>query len=127
MISFFASSSPELNHLKTTRLTLTTPSRIVGDTMAEKTQQTVRRLEARLPNDVHALLKRAAEIERCTLTDFVVSAASEAACRIIKAAEIIRLPAEDQRQIAEALLHPPNPTPALKNAFQRRCELLGVE
>jgi uncharacterized protein (DUF1778 family) len=35
--------------------------------------------------------------------------------------------AEDQRQIAEALLNPPEPTPALKKAFQQRRELLGVE
>ena len=82
--------------------------------MAEETQPTTARLEARLPNDVHALLKRAAEIEGRTLTDFVVSAAREAACRTIEATEIIRL-------------NPPDPTPALKKAFQRRRELLGVE
>lgn len=85
------------------------------------------RLEARLPNDVHALLKRAAEIEGRTLTDFVVSAAREAACRTIEAAEIIRLSVEDQRQITRALLHPPKPTPALKKAFRRRRELFGLE
>jgi uncharacterized protein (DUF1778 family) len=45
------------------------------------------RFEARLPNDVYALLKRAAEIEGRTLTDFVVSAAREAACRTIEATE----------------------------------------
>ena len=94
--------------------------------MAETTQHTAR-LEARLPNDVHALLKRAAEIEGRTLTDFVVSAAREAACRTINQAEIIRLSLEDQRQISEALRNPPEPTPALKKAFQRRRELLGLE
>jgi uncharacterized protein (DUF1778 family) len=94
--------------------------------MVEETQPTAR-LEARLPNDVHALLKRAAEIEGRTLTDFVVSAAREAACRTIEETEIIRLSAEDQRQITKALLSPPEPTPALKKAFQRRRELLGVE
>jgi uncharacterized protein (DUF1778 family) len=73
--------------------------------MPEETQTTAR-LEARLPNDVHALLKRAAEIEGRMLTDFVVSAAREAACRTIEATEIIRLSVEDQRQIAEALLNP---------------------
>jgi len=97
-----------------------------GGIMAEETQTTAR-LEARLPNDVHALLKRAAEIEGRSLTDFVVSAAREAACRTIEETEIIRLSVEDQRQIAEALLNPPEPTPALKKAFQRRRELLGVE
>jgi uncharacterized protein (DUF1778 family) len=89
--------------------------------------QTTARLEARLPNDVHALLKRAAEIEGRTLTDFVVSAAREAACRTIEAAGIIRLSVEDQRQIAKALLNPPEPTRALKKAFRRRRELFGVE
>jgi uncharacterized protein (DUF1778 family) len=73
------------------------------------------------------VLKRAAEIEGRTLTDFVVSAAREAACRTIEQTEIIRLSVEDQRQIAEALLNPPEPTAALKRAFQRRRELFGVE
>jgi uncharacterized protein (DUF1778 family) len=95
--------------------------------MAEEARQSTARLEARLPNDVRALLKRAAEIEGRTLTDFVVSAAREAARRTIEATEIIRLSAEDQRQIAEALLNPPEPTRALKKAFRRRRELFGVE
>jgi uncharacterized protein (DUF1778 family) len=83
------------------------------------------RLEARLPADVHALLKRAAEIEGRTLTDFVVTAAREAACRTIEETDILRLSVEDQRQIAEAILNPPRPTPALRRAFKRRRELFG--
>ena len=86
---------------------------------------TTARLEARLPPDVHALLKRAAEIEGRSLTDFVVTAAREAACRTIEGTEIIRLSVEDQRQIAEAILNPPDPTPALRRAFKRRRELFG--
>lgn len=85
------------------------------------------RLEARLPNEVHALLKRAAEIEGRTLTDFVVSAARDAACRTIEQNEIIRVTVEDQRQIAEAILNPPPPGAALKRAFQKRRELFGAE
>ncbi len=83
------------------------------------------RLEARLPADVHALLKRAAEIEGRTLTDFVVTAAREAACRTIEETDILRVSVEDQRQIAEAVLNPPRPTPALRRAFKRRRELFG--
>lgn len=83
------------------------------------------RLEARLPADIHALLKRAAEMQGRTLTDFVVSAARDAAQRAIEDAEIIRLSLEDQRLVAEALLHPPKPAPALRRAFQRRRKLLG--
>ncbi len=86
---------------------------------------TTARLEARLPADIHALLKRAAEIEGRTLTDFVVAAAREAACRTIEDAEIVRLSVEDQRQIAEAILNPPKPAPALRRAFKRRRELFG--
>ena len=86
---------------------------------------TTARLEARLPADIHAMLKRAAEIEGRSLTDFVVSAARDAALRTIADAEIIRLSAEDQRQIAAAILNPPEPTPALRRAFQRRHELFG--
>ena len=86
---------------------------------------TTARLEARLPADIHALLKRAAEIEGRTLTDFVVTAAREAACRTIEETDIIRLSVEDQRQIAEAILNPPEPTPALRRAFKRRRELFG--
>jgi uncharacterized protein (DUF1778 family) len=83
------------------------------------------RLEARLPADVHALLKRAAEIEGRTLTDFVVTAAREAACRTIEETDILRLSVEDQHRIAEAILNPPGPTPALRRAFKRRRELFG--
>jgi uncharacterized protein (DUF1778 family) len=89
--------------------------------------QVTARLEARLPNEVHALLKRAAEIEGRSLTDFVVAAAREAAFRTIEDTEIIRLSIRDQRQIAQALLSPPAPTAALKKAFKRRRELLRAE
>ncbi len=100
--------------------------RIMNAVMAQELHTTAR-LEARLPAEVHALLKRAAEIEGRTLTDFVVSAAREAACRTIEESEIIRLSIEDQRQIAEALLNPPEPAAALKKAFRRRRELFGLE
>jgi len=92
--------------------------------MAANTPTTAR-LEARLPVDVLALLKRAAEIEGRSLTDFVVSAAREAAYRTIEQTEIVRPSVEDQRLIAESLLNPPEPTPALKKSFLGRRELFG--
>jgi uncharacterized protein (DUF1778 family) len=84
------------------------------------------RLEARLPANVHAMLKRAAEIQGVTLTDFVVSTAREAASRTIEQAEVLRLSVEDQRKFAAALLHPPAPNAALRRAAQRRRKLFGV-
>lgn len=83
------------------------------------------RLEARLPADVHALLKRAAEIQGRSLTDFVVTAARDAARRTIEETEIIRLSRADQRQLIESLLNPPEPTPALRRAFERHQKLFG--
>lgn len=83
------------------------------------------RLEARLPVDVHAMLKRAAQIQGRSLTDFVVTAAQEAARHTIEDAEIIRLSAEGQRRFAEALLNPPEPNEALKRAFEHHRRLVG--
>ncbi|MBN9662379.1 MAG: DUF1778 domain-containing protein [Acidobacteria bacterium] len=93
--------------------------------MATESQNTAR-LEARLPSEVHALLKRAAEIQGRSLTDFVVSAARDAAFRTIEDTEILRVSVEDQRAIAEAILNPPEPAPALQRAFEQRKQLLGA-
>jgi uncharacterized protein (DUF1778 family) len=83
------------------------------------------RLEARVPAKVHAVLKRAAQIQGRTLTDFVVAAAHDAACRAIAEAEIVHLSIADQRRVASAVLKPPTPTAALRRAARRRRKLLG--
>ena len=70
-------------------------------------------------------LKRGAEIQGRTLTDFVVGAADEAACRAIEQTQIIRLSVEGQRQIAAAILHPPAPNKAWKKAVKRHRDLFG--
>ena len=85
------------------------------------------RLEARISTDLHALLKRAAELQGRTMTDFVVTAVQEAARQAIEQAEIIRLSLADQECFAHALLSPPPPTPALQRAFVRRGQLLRSE
>jgi uncharacterized protein (DUF1778 family) len=89
--------------------------------------RTTARLEARLPHEVLERLKRAAEIQGRSLTDFVVAAADEAACRAIEQTDIIRLSLEDQRQIAEAIINPPKPGPALRRAARRYRKLFGVK
>ena len=83
------------------------------------------RLEARLPASIYATLKRVAELQGRSLTDFVVSAAHDAAQRAIEEQAILRLSAEDQRRFAEALIHPPVPDAALKHA--KRLHLENVE
>jgi uncharacterized protein (DUF1778 family) len=82
------------------------------------------RLEARLPPQVHAAIKRAATLQGRSVTDFVVAAAQDAAHRAIAETELIRLSLEDQRRFAEALLSPPKPSPALRRAFKRHRALV---
>lgn len=85
------------------------------------------RLEARISTDLHAMLKRAAELQGRTMTDFVVAAVQEAAQRAIEQAEVIRLSLADQACFAQALMSPAQPAPALERAFARRSTLLRAE
>ena len=82
------------------------------------------RIEARIAPEALAIVKRAAEIQGRSVSDFVVAAAQEAAQRAIEETQVIRLSVEDQRAFAEAILHPPAPTPALRRAFRRHRELI---
>ena len=85
------------------------------------------RLEARISTDLHLMLKRAAELQGRTMTDFVVAAVHDAAQRSIVQAEDVSLSLADQECFALALLPPPEPAPALKRAFARRSKLLRTE
>ena len=85
---------------------------------------TTARLEARISADLHSMLKRAAELQGRTMTDFVITAVHAAAQRAIEQAEVIRLSLADQECFAQVLLTPPQPSPALKRAFGRRSKLL---
>ncbi|KAF1046175.1 type II toxin-antitoxin system TacA family antitoxin [Xylophilus sp.] len=85
------------------------------------------RLEARISTDLHAMLKRASELQGRTMTDFVVAAVQDAAQNAIAQAEMIRLSLADQECFAQALLSPPKASPALKRAFTHRRKLLRSE
>lgn len=84
------------------------------------------RLEARITPNLQALLKRAAELDGRSVTDFVVSAAQEAAERRIEQAHVIRLSLADQTAFAESLLNPPELTPALRRSFRRHHDLIDA-
>lgn len=71
------------------------------------------RIEARIAPDALAIVKRAAELQGRSVSDFIVAAAQEAATRTIEENQIIRLSVEDQRAFADAILNPPPPPPAL--------------
>ncbi len=83
------------------------------------------RLEARLSVDTLAVLKRAAEIQGRSLSDFVVSAAQEAAQRTIADTHIIRLALDDQKALAAALADPPEPAAALRRAGEAHRRLIS--
>lgn len=85
------------------------------------------RLEARISTELHAMLKRAAELQGRTMTDFVVATVQDAAQRAIEQAEVVRLSLADQACFAQALLSPPPPSAALERAFARRSKLLRPE
>jgi uncharacterized protein (DUF1778 family) len=84
-------------------------------------------LQARLPLEIHAMLKRAAKIEGRTLADFVVSAARGAARRTLSETHVIRLSMENQARFADALLNPGRPTQGLIDALRANAELIDPD
>lgn len=82
------------------------------------------RLEARLPAEIYALLKEAAELQGRSLSDFVIAAAREAAEEAIARNHEIRLTLAEQKRFAEALVNPPPVAPALRKAMKNRERLL---
>ena len=83
------------------------------------------RLETRITPENLTVIKRAAEIQGRSVSDFVATAAQEAAHRAIEETQIIRLSVEDQRRLAEAILNPPEPTDALRRAFESHRRLIA--
>jgi uncharacterized protein (DUF1778 family) len=100
------------------------PQRTTRTTMASRTTR-VARLEARITREALAVVRRAAQIQGRSVSDFVVAAAQEAAQKTITEVEIIRLSREAQEQFVALLLNPPEPTPALKRAFERHRAMFG--
>ncbi len=77
------------------------------------------RLEARVSREAEKTIKRAAELQGRTITDFVVSAAIQTAQKAIEDAELIRLTIEDQEAFANALLSPPDAPESLRRAAEK--------
>lgn len=82
----------------------------------QATRSKTARIEARISALGLDMVKRAAEIQGRSVSDFVVEAAEAAAKKAIEDMHVIRLTLEDQKRFAEALLNPPEPGPALRKA-----------
>lgn len=83
------------------------------------------RIEARITPENLVVIKRAAEIQGRSLSDFIATAAQEVAHRAIEETQIIRLSVEDQRRFVDAILNPPPLTPAMERAIERHRRLVG--
>ncbi len=83
------------------------------------------RLEARISADLHGTIKRAAELQGRSVTDFVVYALQQAAARAIAQSDQLHLSRADQEAFARALIEPAKPEAALKRAFARANKLLA--
>jgi uncharacterized protein (DUF1778 family) len=83
------------------------------------------RIEARIAPDALRVVKRAAQLQGRSISDFVVAAAREVAHRTIEDAQVIRLSMEDEQRFVELLLNPPPPAPALKRAKRAHARLIA--
>ena len=82
------------------------------------------RLEARIAPEALAVVRRAAEIQGRSVSEFVVAAAEAAATKAIEEVEIIRLSVAGQRAFAEAIINPPEPSEGMKKAFANHRRLI---
>jgi uncharacterized protein (DUF1778 family) len=83
------------------------------------------RLEARISSEDKELLKRAADLQGCSLTEFVVRSAQEAARKAVKEHQMMFLTSRDTEVFVKALLKPPAPSKKLKRAANRYKKIMG--
>src|SRR5580704_14891905 len=86
--------------------------------------QRTARIAARLSPEALEIIRRAAEIQGRSVSDFVVAATQAAAEQTIADVEILRLSRKAQERFATLLINPPAPTPALARAFKRHRALI---
>ncbi|MEO7717323.1 MAG: DUF1778 domain-containing protein [Capsulimonas sp.] len=82
------------------------------------------RIEARIAPQALEIVRRAAELQGRSVSDFVVAAAEALAHKTIEEAHIIRLSVEDQHRFAELLLDPPALSPAMHRAKAAHARLI---
>lgn len=95
--------------------------------MRQQSTTRTARLEARITNEGLAMVRRAAEIQGRSVSDFVVAAAQQAAQKTVSEVEVIRLSREAQEKVASLLAKPLPPTQALKKAFAYHRALVKLQ
>ncbi|TAN64342.1 DUF1778 domain-containing protein [bacterium] len=96
--------------------------------MEEKKKKTTRscRLEARINSEQKALFEKAATLQGCSLSNFVIASAREAAIKAIREHEVIRLVGPDREAFIAALINPPKPTRKMQEAAKRYKKQAGM-
>jgi uncharacterized protein (DUF1778 family) len=95
--------------------------------MKKQSHNRTARVEARIAPDGLAIIRRAAEIQGRSVSDFMVAAAQEAARKTVAEVELIHLSREATEQFAALLLTPPPPADALLRALKRHRSLIVQE
>jgi len=83
------------------------------------------RLGFRLDEQTKDLIERAAHLERRKLTDFCVTALTEAARRTIAEHETLTLSERDRKAFFDALVNPPKPSARLARAVAEHKRRIG--
>jgi uncharacterized protein (DUF1778 family) len=83
------------------------------------------RLGVRLDDRTKKMVARAAQLERRSLTDFCLTALTEAARRTIAQHETLVLSGRDREIFFDALINPPKPNARLRRAFKIERERLA--
>jgi len=94
---------------------------------SRKTPRKSARLVTRATPELKELVQRAADLEGQTLTEFVAASVQVAAERTIREREVTRVGAEYAHAFAEAMVHPPMPTPRAREAAAFFSAVLGEE
>jgi uncharacterized protein (DUF1778 family) len=89
----------------------------MDQSMSERHTGRTARLEARIAPEALAMVRRAAEIQGRSVSDFVVAAAQEAAQKTVSEITVIRLSRAAQEQFVKLLTRPHAPNRALRKAF----------
>lgn len=76
------------------------------------------RIEARVEPEIRNLIHEAAELEGCSVSEFLVASAKDRAEKAMHRRTVIRLTQESQVRFAEMILDPPPPNDAMKEAIE---------
>ena len=88
-------------------------------TKRSKGSRKQQRLEARVTPDQKRLIERAAELRGTSVTDFLIFSAQRAATETIRDFEILSLRDQAREVFVSAILNPPAPNVAARDAAAR--------